>query len=224
MLFTLCCETCSDMQYSAWCLSSNHLFGCIGVRYGSHALLNTPLSQQEYDVLIPKVINHMRATGEWGEYFHPHTSPFGYNETIGADSQPLDRETITKYGWRWYDVPKRERTIHYYSPRDIRDYNPKYTPPIEAEKNISELLSGTLQCELSGEPFRILKEELRFYILHDLPIPRRHPQTRYNDRIHHMNPKKLRESFCEECKSPILTTYPKERKVLCEACYRKNVY
>jgi len=152
-------------------------------------------------------------------------SPFGYNETIGADDQPLDRATVEKYGWRWYDIPKKERTGEYVIPLDTRAYNPEFTDKETAEKNISDLLVGMIQCEKSGEPFRILKEELRFYITHDLPIPRKHPQVRYNERHSFMNPKQLKIAKCGECGKEIQTTYnTAERKVLCEECYRKLVY
>lgn len=94
-----------------------------------------------------------------------------------------------------------------------------------ASKNIDALLAGIIQCEKTGEPFRILKEELRFYITHDLPIPRKHPQVRYNDRLTFINRKQLKPAKCAECGTDIQTTYnASERKVLCENCYRKMVY
>lgn len=108
--FTACLEFCSESYYSAWCLNSHHLFGCVGVNHGAHAVLNTAMSQQEYETLVPRIIDHMIQTGEWGEFFHPKHSPFGYNETIGYDDQPLDRATVERYGWKWYDIPKKERT------------------------------------------------------------------------------------------------------------------
>jgi len=225
LLFTASCDTSSDVMYSAWCVSSNNLFGCIGLKHGAHSVLNVAMSQQEYEALVPKIIDHMISTGEWWEFFHPSMSPFGYNETIGADDQPLDRATVEKYGWRWYDIPKKERTGEYVIPLDTRAYNPEFTDKETAEKNISDLLVGMIQCEKSGEPFRILKEELRFYITHDLPIPRKHPQVRYNERHSFMNPKQLKIAKCGECGKEIQTTYnTAERKVLCEECYRKLVY
>lgn len=183
------------------------------------------MSQQEYEQLVPKIIDHMRSCGEWGEFFHPSLSPFGYNETIGADDQPLDRATIEKYGWRWYDIPKKERTGEYVVPLDTAQYNPEKVGKEVCGKNIDTLLAGVVQCEKTGEPFRILKEELRFYITHDLPIPRKHPQVRYNERIAFLNPKKLKSAQCSECGVDMYTTYDvTQRKVLCEECYRKMVY
>lgn len=110
MLYTHSCEACSDILYSAWCQSTTNSFGCIGTKHGKWSILNTALSQQEYETLVPKIIDHMRSTGEWGEFFDASMSPFGYNETIGASEQPLDRTIIEKYGWRWYDIPKKERS------------------------------------------------------------------------------------------------------------------
>ena len=223
--FTACCEFCSEAYYSAWCLNSNHLFGCVGLNHGENAILNVAMSQQEYEQLVPKIIDHMRSCGEWGEFFHPSLSPFGYNETIGADDQPLDRATIEKYGWRWYDIPKKERTGEYVVPLDTAQYNPEKVGKEVCGKNIDTLLAGVVQCEKTGEPFRILKEELRFYITHDLPIPRKHPQVRYNERIAFLNPKKLKSAQCSECGVDMYTTYDvTQRKVLCEECYRKMVY
>ena len=225
MLYTVACDISSNLLYSAWCQSSNNLFGCIGVRHGKYAIMNTALSHQEYETTVPKIIDHMRATGEWGEFFHPSISPFGYNETIGADDQPLDRPTVEKYGWKWYDIPKKDRTGNYITPLDTAQYNPEKVSKDTAAQNIDTLLAGIIQCEKSGEPFRILKEELLFYIKHDIPIPRKHPQVRYNERIAFMNRKLLQPAHCAECGVDIQTTYnTAERKVLCENCYRKMVY
>jgi hypothetical protein len=195
------------------------------VKHGNHSVLNTALGQHEYDELVPRIIDHMISTGEWGEFFHPSMSPFGYNETIGNDDQPLDRATVEKYGWRWYDIPKKSRNGEYVVPKDTREYNPEITPTSIAGENIDALIAGIIQCEKTDEPFRITKEELRFYITHDLPLPRIHPQARYNNRIGFINRKTLQSAHCAECAGDIQTTYnTAERKVLCEECYRKMVY
>jgi hypothetical protein len=31
----------------------------------------------------------MIETGEWGEFFHPSLSPFGYNETVAQEYYPV---------------------------------------------------------------------------------------------------------------------------------------
>lgn len=108
---------------------------------------------------------------------------------------------------------------------DIVQYNPDKIDKDLARKNIDTLLAGIIKCEKTGEPFRILKEELLFYIKNDLPIPRKHPQVRYNDRLAFINRKTLRAVSCAECGIEVQTTYDAtERKILCEDCYRKLVY
>jgi hypothetical protein len=187
--------------------------------------MNMALSQQEYDTLVPKIIEHMRSTGEWGEFFHPSISPFGYNETTGVDDYPLSNEMIEKYGWNWYNAAKKERKNTYITPLDISQYSPAIVGKETAEQNIITIINSILECEETKEPFRILKEELRFYILHNIPIPRKHPNVRYNKRRDLMNDRELQTTSCTECKTEIQTTYiPRSRKILCEECYRKNVY
>lgn len=63
--FTACCEFCSEVYYSSWCIHSNHLFGCVGLKHAEYSFLNVAMGQQEYNELIPRVIDHMRSTGEW---------------------------------------------------------------------------------------------------------------------------------------------------------------
>jgi hypothetical protein len=54
-------------------------------------------------------------------------------------------------------------------------------------------------CEVSGKPFRIIKQELEFYRKHNLPIPHRHPDVRHTDRMKLRNPRKLRDRKCNKC-------------------------
>ncbi len=83
-----------------------------------------------------------------------------------------------------------------------------------------------MKCEVTGKPFKIIRQELAFSIEHSLPIPTRHPDQRYRERMDMRNPRILHERTCQECQKAIMTTYAPERpeKVLCEECYRKIVY
>lgn len=101
----------------------------------------------------------------------------------------------------------KERNGTYIEPLDVSQYHPSIVGVETAEKNITTLINGIVQCEATADPFRILKEELRFYILHDLPIPKKHPQVRYNKRIERMNPRILNAASCSECGTKIQTTY-----------------
>ncbi len=95
-----------------------------------------------------------------------------------------------------------------------------------AQKNIDAILKGILQCEVTQKPFKIIKQELAFYIENGLPIPTKHPDQRHKERMDLRNPRQLYERDCSKCQKPIATTYPPERpeKIVCEDCYRKITY
>ena len=45
----------------------------------------------------------MKGTGEWGEFFDPQLSPFGYNETKASDWYPMTVDEALSGGWKWSD-------------------------------------------------------------------------------------------------------------------------
>ena len=160
----------------------------------------------------------MKSTGEWGEFFPSSISPFGYNETAAIEYFPLSREEALKDGWfLWSDYeppfPKVEKVI------------PASKLPDSIEDVPDDILNWAIECEVTGKPFRIIKQELEFYRKHGLPIPRRHPDQRHLDRMALRNPRKLFERACDKCGTPMITTYAPDRKesVYCEECYRKEV-
>jgi len=83
-----------------------------------------------------------------------------------------------------------------------------------------------VQCEVTKKPFKIIKQELVFYIENSVPIPTRHPDQRHKERMELRNPRTLYERQCAECGKDMITTYNTERpeKIVCEACYQKLVY
>ncbi|MDP3014199.1 MAG: hypothetical protein Q8M92_08170, partial [Candidatus Subteraquimicrobiales bacterium] len=95
--------------------------------------------------------------------------------------------------------------------------------------------NGILKCSVSGKPFKIMPQELAFYIEQKLPIPKKHYDVRFQERIANINPRELyhRQCMCEEsghdhtgkCPNGFETTYAPDRpeKVYCESCYRKTV-
>ncbi len=88
-----------------------------------------------------------------------------------------------------------------------------------------DILNWAIECEVSGKPFRIIKQKLEFYRKHSLPIPKRHPDVRHLDRMKMRNPRKLFERKCDKRSRDMITTYSRERpeKVYCEECYNREV-
>lgn len=85
--FSSTCWTCSDIEYCDSCFNSENLFGCIGLRHKKFHVLNKP--QEDYENLRKRIIEHMKETGEYGEFFPIEISPFDYEETIAQDYYPI---------------------------------------------------------------------------------------------------------------------------------------
>jgi len=217
----------SHTYYSIWSHNCEHVFWCASIKKGKNIIFNTPYSVTEYEELCGKIADHMRSTKEWGEYFPTELSEFGYNETVAQEYFPLTKEQAQVQGWKWYDWENKNTYIGgHYNPLPISQYDEKIVGYETAQKNIDELLSWILECEVSHKPFKIIRQELAFYIEHDLPLPTKHPDQRHKERMELRNPRELYERICPECQKNMITTYKPERpeKVVCEECYRKLVY
>jgi hypothetical protein len=96
-----------DLEYCYLAESNTHdCFGCLSLRNASHCILNKQYTPQEYAELLPRVKAHMRATGEYGEFFPPRLCPFAYNQTDAVFFFPLERDAAIARGYRWADLPQ----------------------------------------------------------------------------------------------------------------------
>lgn len=71
----------TNLSYCDSCHNSNELLGCVGIKKGSYLIFNKQYTKEEYFSLKSKIIDHMRNTGEYGNFFPASISPFAYNET-----------------------------------------------------------------------------------------------------------------------------------------------
>jgi hypothetical protein len=236
-------------------MNSENLFGCVGLKKAKYCILNKQYSKEEYEELVPRIIEQMRQSsssprrgegrarpeldsgvrgseplisnssilaGEesvgFGEFFPPSFSPFGYNETIAADYAPITKEEALRKSFNWSDYtpspPHVEKTV-------------KASQLPDAISDIPDsILDWAIECEVSARSFRIIKQELRFLREHNIPLPRRHPDIRYRDRLAMRNPRLLFSRTCDSCAKNIETSYPPDRpeKILCSECYLTEVY
>lgn len=218
----------ANVFYSHCCANGWHdLFGCSWLKKSDHCILNTPYSVQEYEELCSKIIDHMNNTGEWWEFFPTEMSPFRYDETVANEQFPLSEKEVRAKWWKWKGEEETS-SYHgdYYAPLEIDQYDEKKIGFEIAQKNIYEVINWILKCEATWKPFKIIKQELVFYIEHGIPLPTKHPDERHSERMGKINPRKLYEKKCNECTKMMITTYALGRpeKVMCEECYRKLVY
>jgi hypothetical protein len=204
----------NNLRYCDSCVSSENCFGCIGLKHKKFCILNKTYERSEYEKLILKIIEHMKKTGEWGQFFPPRLSPFAYNETPAQVFLPLEKNEILKRGWRWRDP-------------DIREYQPATLQKIpDSIHDISdEITKEILACEECRKNYRIVMQELKFYRLMNLPIPRLCPECRNKNRIQTDNPRTLFQRQCSKCKENISSPYSADRPeiVYCEKCYLEAV-
>jgi hypothetical protein len=101
--------------------------------------------------------------------------------------------------------------------------DPSLNPNEIDEKMIA---NNAIICEISKRPFRIIPNELLFYQKHHLPLPRKHPDIRFQERLEKISIGSFCSRTCDKCWIEMLSVYPSESefKVYCEACYNKEIY
>ncbi len=205
----------NDAYYCVQCFNGcRFLFGCIGLKKKEYCILNTQYTKSQYEDLVPKIIDSMRKTGEWGEFFPASLSPFAYNETVAAEMFPLTKQEAARQGMRWRESDQKEQVQQTYSvPEKIIDVGDTIT-------------KESLACSSCKKNFRIIPQELSFYRRMNLSVPKLCPGCRHDERMQKRNPRKLWDRNCSKCQKPIQTTYAPNRpeKVYCEECYLKEVY
>jgi len=201
---------CYNINYSKLCMKNSHdLFGCVGLKHKSYCILNKQYSKEEYEQLVPKIIEHMEKTGEWGQFFPKEITPYFYNETVAQDYYPLTKEEAIKKGYTWKDPDKR-------------DYLPQtYVVPEYIDEVKDEIINQILACENCKKNYKITEEELGFYKKQLLPIPRECHDCRHKNRFNLRNKRHLNKMNCKKCGMEIETTFEKDSDaiVYCEKCY-----
>jgi hypothetical protein len=216
------CLYCNNVYYCRHCFNSSDCFGCVGLIRKQYCILNKQFSKEEYEKKVAEIIEKMQETGEWGDLFPIKDNVYAYNETLANDNFPKTKEEAIAFGCKWQDNDfSLQHDGPFYEPKDnIKDY-------VEDEAERQMLLSGILKCELSGKPFKIMPQELAFYMENNLPVTRKHFNIRFKERFSKRNPRELHHRQCMNtgCSNEFETTYTPERteKVYCEECYLKSV-
>lgn len=216
VLFSVMCWYCQDVQYCDSCLHCKHLFGCTGLRSKEYCIFNRQYTKDEYETIVPRIIARMRQVGEWGEFLTVSVSPFGYNETVAQEYFPLTRESVMQRQWRWHEMDAAGE----------QHMGPAFAIPDAIVAVPDDIVRQILHCSVTGKPYKIIPQELKFYREMNIPIPRKCPDQRHKERMALRNPRKLWKRQCMKCQKPIETTYAPERPeiVYCESCYLTSVY
>ncbi|MEX2028880.1 MAG: hypothetical protein WD963_00145 [Candidatus Paceibacterota bacterium] len=223
-----------ETTYTYMCYNSKTLFGCIGLRSKQYCILNKQYSKEEYEKLLPKIIEHMNtmpyidAKGrvyKYGEFFPAELSPFSYNETIANEYYPKTKQEAQKAGFKWREKSERNYIIDI-KPEDLPDHI----------KDVDESIIGKIigcvhggKCnEQCTEAFKITDMELKFLKKLNFALPRLCPNCRHFQRLKKRNPLQLWHRKCmkEGCLNEFETSYAPNRPeiIYCEKCYQQEVY
>ena len=239
----------TDVAYVDGCHSSKYLFGCCGLKKAQYCILNKQYTKEEYEHMLSKIKASMNeapyadsngATYRFGEFFPAELSYFGYNESAAEEQFPLTKEAALKKGFNWQDKFQFTAGKETMKSSEI---------PESIEEISSNILHEIFSCIECGRNFFIAPQELSFYQLMKIPLPRHCFFCRHEMRMRIQNPHELWKRKCQcageksengiyantadhvihpknqPCPNEFETTYAPERPeiVYCGECYNREV-
>jgi len=200
---------CSGLYYCDSAYASCECFGCVGIHRRRHCILNRQYDAAEYGRLAARIANHMRETGEWGEYFGMALSPYAYNESVAHEYFPLTAEQAGALGACWRERPAAEAV----RAAPLADEAPLPSAPC------------VTKCTACSCGYRITAPELDLYRRLHLHAPRLCPLCRHSRRMQQRNPRSLHQRSCDGCGARLLSPYPAgyPARIYCEACFQACV-
>ena len=214
-----------NSRYCINCFDCSNCFGCVWLKNKEYCIYNKQYTEKEYNELVPQIIAQMIRDKEWWEFFNPQLSYFGYNESMAMDYHPLTREEALE---RWYKWSDYEAPLPYVEKNVKWEDLPKQWCKIIKEKKpeiLEKILNYAVVCEVSKRPFRITKQEIDFYVKHNIPLPTKHPDIRHKERFERKDPTLMHLIHCDECGEEILSVHLswEWKKILCEKCFYESM-
>lgn len=204
-----------DLQYSRCVWNAKNCFGSISLQ-GRHrfVILNKQYEENEYQNLRTRIVEHMKTTREYGEFFPPALSPFEYNRSMPIDYMPLSREEALKRGFRWYEGGKKARQ------------NATYAIPNRIDDVPDSVVDEVLKCAECDKNYRVIAQEVKLHHQMKVPLPKFCWPCRLQKLIQSRLPRALFKNTCKKCSAPIETPYAPDRPemIYCESCYLSEVY
>lgn len=236
-------------EYMFYCFEvkkSHHCFWCVNMRDVSYCIFNKQYTKEDRERIVPQLIERMQAEGSRWQFPDILYSPFPYNDSDAQQYFPLHTE-IEKgdHLTRSHNLHNDIRSINGYSQdhklfeakrhKTIKEINiPEHATTLlgkDLPQNIVEVTDDittmVIICETSGRPYRITPMELAFYHKMSLPVPRKHPDIRHAERMHHRPKRELHLRSCPSCQKLFLSSYDINNTpwtLVCQDCYQQAIY
>lgn len=214
--FTAQLVNCKFMEYSMHCLNCENCFGCCGLVNRKYCIFNKEYSPEEYAELKSKIIEKMRETGEYEQFFPGYFAPNPYDESWSSFYFPLTKEEQLAAGYNY--LPPAER------------FNNNYFDPSEIPDCLSDFEEGVLAKVFWDQefhrPFKIRKADVDFAKMMKVPLPYDYYINRIQRNFRWLSyDGDLRKTKCAESEMDILTSWPKEYdgRILSEESYLKMI-
>ena len=99
-------------DYSAFLQNCEHCFGCCGLFDKKYHIFNKPYSEEEYFKKRTQIIDHLKKTGEWGQFFPGSFAPSPYDESLAGHYFPMDKAAQEAAGY-WYSENLNTKKPHH---------------------------------------------------------------------------------------------------------------
>ncbi len=215
-----------DLEYCGYCFGSSDCFGCVSLKKKKYCILNKQYTKDEYEALVPKIIQHMNdmpytdkqgRVYTYGQFFPFEFSPLAYNESLAQDYVPIDKETAVQNGLLWREPNMREFNT------TIQGSN----LPDSINSVSEDIIKEVIACESCKRAYRIIPMELQFYKKIGIPLPHNCHNCRFLERFKFINKPQLYHRACmkEGCENTFQTSYSPDspEMVYCESCYQQEV-
>ena len=231
-----CIEAYPNSKYFSYCFyckNSSDLFGCISLSNKKYCILNKQYTKEEYKKMVPKIIEHMKNSKEYGEFFPASLSPYPYQVTAAHEFFPLSEKEAKEKGFSIYSIKKQDYQI------TLKNEN----IPDEIKYTSESILDEVIECAHKGlckhectNAFRIIKSELDFCRRMNISLPRLCPNCRHYERLDLRNRSEFFHRQCQckkghfhgdkKCEVEFETSYSPGRPeiIYCEKFYQQEIY
>jgi len=210
-----------NVEYSSECNNCQYCFGCVGLKNKNFHIFNKSYSEKDYWKTVDEIKSKMLLDGEYGELFPLSLGLFPYQSSKGQEIYPIEEKEASRLGIPWYQEPESQVSS------EIKVRDPYKDIPGDIRNVDESILKDAIRCEVTGRPFKVITEELKFYKHMNLPIPTKHPWQRIKERIAFKHPFELFPFVCPDCGEKSLSFYnekqQRELKIFCEKCYLKEI-
>jgi len=244
--FSYQCVQSSDIYYCLISMNLKDCFGCTSLRGKQYCILNKQYTKEEYEAILPKILQHMRdvpyidSRGRiftYGEFFPSELSPFAANETALLETANMNKDDILNFGLVWREPKATEYKITLQA-LDLPDHIS------QTNETISQEIIECLDCHRA---YRVAPVEFAFLKENGIPLPRKCHNCRFKDRATFHNLPRWYQGSCtcngsaslkgvyqnqaehfhgtEPCPNTYVTTYSPDRPevVYCEQCYQQEI-